>query len=90
MIPRLWWWLLAAAGVVLWFLLRKVARRAFRRWAWRQALRTRRDLGFRLNPVTVTRKQRLKVEMLADPQLRARVSDLAGEAGRVAQRQGRR
>lgn len=53
MIPRSWWWLLAAAGLVLLFLLRKVARRALRRWSWRHALRTRRELGFRLNPVTV-------------------------------------
>ncbi|GLH73781.1 glycerol-3-phosphate 1-O-acyltransferase [Geothrix limicola] len=82
MIPRTWWWILAAAGLVLMILLRKAARRAIRRWAWRHALRTRRALGFRLNPVTLTRKQRLTREMLADADLRARVADLARETGR--------
>ena len=79
MISRYGWWLLAAAGLMVLVLLRNVARRALRRWSWRHALRTRRELGFRLNPVTVTRKQRLKVEMLADPDLRARITDLAKE-----------
>ncbi|MDP1831870.1 MAG: 1-acyl-sn-glycerol-3-phosphate acyltransferase [Geothrix sp.] len=82
MIPKLWWWILAAAGVVLLVLLRRVARRALRRWAWRVALRTRRELGFRLNPVTVTRKQRLKADLMDDPKLRARITAQAGETGR--------
>lgn len=82
MIPKLWWWLLAAAGLVLLILLRRRLRRALRRWSWHHALRTRRELGFRLNPVTVTRKQRLKIEMLADPDLRARIASLAVETGR--------
>ena len=82
MFPKPWWWLLAAAGLILLFLLRKVVRRALRRWSWRHALRTRRELGFRLNPVTVTRKQRLKLDMLADPELRVRVAELALETSR--------
>jgi glycerol-3-phosphate O-acyltransferase len=82
MIPTYGWWLLAVAGLVLMILLRKVARRALRRWSWRMALRTRRELGFRLNPVTVTRKQRLKAELLADPELRTRVTAMAAESGR--------
>lgn len=76
------WWLLAAAGLALLLLLRRAVRRAFRRWTWRQALRTRRELGFRLNPVTLTRKQRLKGELLADPDLRGRVAAMAAETGR--------
>ena len=53
-----------------------------RRWAWRLALRTRRELGFRLNPVTVTRKQTLKAELLTDRTLRSRLETLAQETGR--------
>ncbi len=82
MIPRHWWWLLAGAGLVVVILLRRVLRRALRRWSWRHALRTRRELGFRLNPVTVTRKQRLKLDLLADPELRTRIAALANETDR--------
>ena len=82
MIPKSWWWFLAAAGLVLLFLLRKAGRRALRRWSWRHALRTRRELGFRLNPVTVTRKQRLKLDLLADPELRARIAEQAAASDR--------
>ena len=82
MIPRYWWWLLAVAGLVVVILLRRVLRRALHRWSWRHALRTRRDLGFRLNPVTVTRKQRLKLDLLADPDLRTRIATLAKETDR--------
>lgn len=81
MISQFWWWLLAA-GAVLLILLRKTIRRSLRRWTWRHALRTRRELGFRLNPVTLTRKQRLKAELLADADLRARVTEFAAETGR--------
>jgi len=82
MISKHGWWLLAAAGLVLLFLLRKAGRRALRRWSWRHALRTRRELGFRLNPVTVTRKQRLKLDLLADPELRVRIAEQAATSGR--------
>ncbi|MBI1752165.1 MAG: 1-acyl-sn-glycerol-3-phosphate acyltransferase [Acidobacteria bacterium] len=82
MMSRHEWWLLAAAGLVLLLLLHRAGRRAFRRWIWRQALRTRRELGFRLNPVTVTRKQRLKSELLADPGLRGRIAAMAAETER--------
>jgi len=80
--PKTWWWVLGATGLMVLLLLRKVIRRASRRWAWRHALRTRRELGFRLNPVTVTRKQRLKLDLLADPDLRARIADQARHTGR--------
>ena len=82
MIPKSWWWLLAAAGLVLLVLLRRTIRRAFRRWVWHHALRTRRELGFRLNPVTLTRKQRLKAELMSDSTLRTQITALATETGR--------
>jgi glycerol-3-phosphate O-acyltransferase len=82
MLPGTWWWTLALAGLLLLVGLRRSLRRAFRRLVWRHALRTRRELGFRLNPVTVTRKQRLKAELLADVELRARITTLAAETGR--------
>lgn len=82
MIPRQWWWFLALAGLMVLILFRRIFRRALRRWSWRHALRTRRELGFRLNPVTVTRKQRLKLDLLADPELRARIAEQAETAGR--------
>lgn len=82
MIPTAVGWSLAAAGLVALALLGRASRRGFRRWAWRHALRTRRELGFRLNPVTVTRKQRLKADLLADPELRARIQAMAAEGGR--------
>ena len=82
MIPQSWWWPLALAGVVALAFLARRGRRAVRRWVWRHALRTRRELGFRLNTVTLTRKQRLKAELLEDPELRNRVAALAAEAGR--------
>ena len=69
-------------GLVGLVLLRRPIRRAIRRWTWRHALRTRRELGFRLNPVTVTRKQRLKADLLTDEQLRSRMAELARETGR--------
>ena len=82
MTPKFVWLALAAGVLVALLLLRRFGRRWFRRWSWRHALRTRREMGFRLNPVTVTRKQRLKDELLADPDLRTRVTDLARESGR--------
>jgi glycerol-3-phosphate O-acyltransferase len=82
MIPRTWWWALALAGLFLLVILRRPLRRAFRRLVWRQALRTRRELGFRLNPVTLTRKQRLKADLLADAELRTQVVALAAGTGR--------
>lgn len=82
MLPGTWWWALALAGLLLLVSLRRTVRRALRRLVWRQALRTRRELGFRLNPVTLTRKQRLKADLLADAELRARITTLAAESGR--------
>ena len=82
MTPRLWWLAFAAAGLVALAFLRPPLRRALRRWTWRHALRTRRELGFRLNPVTVTRKQRLKADLLMDGELQRRMAELARETGR--------
>ena len=82
MTPRLWWWTFAVVGLAVLAWLARGARRWFRRWAWRLALRTRRELGFRLNPVTVTRKQTLKAELLADPALRRHLDALSHETGR--------
>jgi len=70
------------AGLGVLIPLRRASRRALTRWSWRHALRTRRALGFRLNSVTLTRKQRLKTELLTDPELRARITALASESGR--------
>ncbi len=82
MIPRFWWWVLGALGLMVLAFSRRAIRRVFRRWVWRHALRTRRELGFRLNTVTLTRKQRLKAELLSDPDLRERISVLAAESRR--------
>jgi glycerol-3-phosphate O-acyltransferase len=48
-------------------------RRWIRRRVYRAAVRTRRELGFHLNPITVTRKQKLKRELVEDPKLQALV-----------------
>ncbi len=82
MIPQSWWWSLWALALVALALGRRTLRRGIRRWVWRHALRTRRELGFRLNSVTLTRKQRLKSQLLTDPELRERISALAEESGR--------
>ena len=82
MTPKHWLLALAVGALVFLALLGRFGKRWFRRWAWRHALRTRRELGFRLNPVTVTRKQRMKAELLADTDLRERVTALALETGR--------
>ncbi|MBL0212012.1 MAG: 1-acyl-sn-glycerol-3-phosphate acyltransferase [Holophagaceae bacterium] len=50
-------------------------RRWIRRRVYRAAVRTRRELGFHLNPVTVTRKQKLKRELVEDPKLQALVRE---------------
>jgi glycerol-3-phosphate O-acyltransferase len=82
MIPGTWWWVLALAGLLMLVSVWRTLRRALRRLVWRHALRTRRELGFRLNPVTVTRKQRLKLDLLADPELRSRIADLTAQTER--------
>ncbi len=76
------WWVAAAVMLALSVLLWRRLRRALRRWTWHLALRTRRELGFRLNPVTLTRKQRLKTDLLNDPEFRMRIQELAGDPGR--------
>ena len=48
-------------------------RRWIRRRVYRAAVRTRRELGFHLNPITVTRKQKLKRELVEDPKLQTLV-----------------
>ena len=49
-----WAWVLAALLATL--AAARAARRWVRRFFFRLAVRTRRDLGVRLNPVTLTRK----------------------------------
>jgi glycerol-3-phosphate O-acyltransferase len=56
-------------------------RRWIRRRVYRAAVRTRRELGFHLNPVTVTRKQKLKRELLEDPKLQALVREECANTG---------
>ena len=56
-------------------------RRWIRRRVYRAAVRTRRELGFHLNPVTVTRKQKLKRELVEDPKLQALVQAECARTG---------
>ena len=56
-------------------------RRWIRRRVYRAAVRTRRELGFHLNPVTVTRKQKLKRELVEDPKLQALVREECAKTG---------
>jgi glycerol-3-phosphate O-acyltransferase len=75
-----WAWTLAALLAVL--AAARAARRWLRRFFFRLAVRTRRELGVKLNPVTLTRKQKLKAELLEDPALVAFVTAQALESGR--------
>ncbi len=56
-------------------------RRWIRRQIYRAAVRTRRELGFHLNPITVTRKQKLRRELVEDPKLQALVRDECARTG---------
>ncbi len=56
-------------------------RRWIRRRVYRAAVRTRRELGFHLNPITVTRKQKLKRELVEDPRLQALVREECANTG---------
>lgn len=73
-------WMIFGAGLGLllgvWLL-----RRWIRRRVYRAAVRTRRELGFHLNPVTVTRKQKLKRELVEDPKLQALVAAECASTG---------
>lgn len=77
-LPYPWIIFSASLGLLmgLWLL-----RRWFRRRLYRAAVRTRRELGFHLNPVTVTRKQKLKRELLEDPILQSLVGDECARTG---------
>lgn len=68
-------------GLVLLFILARAGRRSFRRLVYRAAVRTRRELGFHLNPITVTRKQKLQREMVEDPQLQILVRQECARSG---------
>lgn len=73
-------WMIFGVGLALligFWLLRRWARRQ----VYRAAVRTRRELGFHLNPVTVTRKQKLKRELVEDPRLQAMVRDECAKTG---------
>ncbi len=73
-------WVIFGVGLCLlmgvWLL-----RRWIRRRVYRAAVRTRRELGFHLNPVTVTRKQKLKRELVEDPKLQALVREECAKTG---------
>ena len=73
-------WLLVGTGLgfllAVWLL-----RRWIRRSVYRAAVRTRRELGFHLNPITVTRKQKLKRELVEDPRLQALVREECARTG---------
>ncbi|HJW08049.1 MAG TPA: 1-acyl-sn-glycerol-3-phosphate acyltransferase [Holophagaceae bacterium] len=72
-------WLLALSlglALLLW-----LARRLIRRWIWRAAVRARRRAGVRLNLVTMTRKQKLKAQLLEDERLLAFVREQAASSG---------
>lgn len=75
-----WAWSLAALLAAL--AAARAARRWVRRFFFRLAVRTRRELGVRLNPVTLTRKQKLKAELLEDSALADFVAARALETGR--------
>ncbi len=72
-------WLLCA--LIAAYLFFRLARNVLRRLIYRAAVRTRRELGFHLNPITLTRKQGLKRELLEDPQLQLRVHEQSLETG---------
>ena len=74
-----WVWFMAASMVGL--LAVRLLRPQARRLAYRMAVRTRRQLGYRMNPITVTRKQRLKVELLHDEVLGEAIREMAAEQG---------
>lgn len=78
MLPH-WVWFIAmpVAVFALWRLLRQPARRL----GCRMAVRTRRQLGYRLNPITLTRKQGLKASLLQDETLSQAIRALAAEQG---------
>ncbi len=78
--PPTWAWILA--GLLAALAAVRAARRWLRRFFFRLAVRTRRELGVRLNPVTLTRKQKLKAELLEDPALAAFVASQASASGR--------
>lgn len=73
-------WIIFGVGLCLlmgvWLL-----RRWIRRRVYRAAVRTRRELGFHLNPITVTRKQKLKRELVEDPKLQALVREECATTG---------
>ncbi|MFN8010594.1 MAG: 1-acyl-sn-glycerol-3-phosphate acyltransferase [Holophagaceae bacterium] len=75
-----WAWILAALLAAL--AVARAARRWVRRFFFRLAVRTRRELGVKLNPMTLTRRQKLKAELLEDPALAAFVAAQALETGR--------
>ncbi len=74
-----WAWILAGLFAAL--AAARAARSRLRRSFFRLAVRTRRELGVKLNPVTFTRKQKLKAELLEDRELQAFVARRAAETG---------
>jgi glycerol-3-phosphate O-acyltransferase len=74
-----WAWILA--GLLAALAAARAARSWLRRAFFRLAVKTRRELGVKLNPVTLTRKQKLKAELLEDRDLQAFVARQAAESG---------
>lgn len=75
-----WAWILA--GLLAALAAARAARSWVRRFFFRLAVKTRRDLGVKLNPVTLTRKQKLKAELLEDRDLQAFVARQAAETAK--------
>lgn len=73
-------WLKLAAALALLVALGWRLRRRLQRAALRSVYRMRRE-GLHLNPITVTRKQKLRAELLEDPAIAALVAAQAAERG---------
>ena len=76
--PHLWVLLGIGIGLLVAY---RLGRNYLRGLIYRAAVRTRRELGFHLNPITFTRKQGLKRELLEDPQFQLLLKHLGACIG---------